>query len=74
MKSSNGRADKILGKTVEIVGLAKEFVGSAVSAVPPAAVAWAGVCLLLPVCYFISQGCSLALLAPTFTELMIMFY
>ncbi|KAI9650863.1 hypothetical protein NHQ30_000898 [Ciborinia camelliae] len=42
MKSSSGKADKILEKTVKIVGLAKDFVGAAVSAEPHAAVAWAG--------------------------------
>ncbi|TGO86170.1 hypothetical protein BPOR_0327g00020 [Botrytis porri] len=43
-----GRADKVFKKTIEIVGLAKDFVGSVVSAEPHGAVAWAGVCLFLP--------------------------
>ncbi|KAF7861978.1 hypothetical protein EAF04_007858 [Stromatinia cepivora] len=48
MNSPSTRADKVLEKTVKIVGLAKDFVGSVVSAEPHAAVAWAGVCLFLP--------------------------
>ncbi|KAJ8063177.1 hypothetical protein OCU04_008416 [Sclerotinia nivalis] len=48
MNSPSSRADKALEKTVEIVGLAKDFVGSVISAEPHAAVAWAGVCLFLP--------------------------
>ncbi|KAA8565832.1 hypothetical protein EYC84_009652 [Monilinia fructicola] len=49
MNSPSGRADKVLEKTIKIVGLAKDFVGSIVSVEPHAAVAWAGVCLFLPV-------------------------
>ncbi|TGO54842.1 hypothetical protein BCON_0101g00140 [Botryotinia convoluta] len=48
LNTPGGRADKVLEKTVEIVELAKDFVGSVVSAEPHRAVAWAGVCLLLP--------------------------
>ncbi|KAF7891251.1 uncharacterized protein EAF02_001576 [Botrytis sinoallii] len=48
MNSPSGRANKVFEKTIEIVGLAKDFVGSVVSAEPHGAVAWAGVCLFLP--------------------------
>ncbi|KAM0317008.1 hypothetical protein ACHAO8_002814 [Botrytis cinerea] len=48
MNVPSGRADKVFEKTVEIVGLAKDFVGSVVSAEPHGALAWAGVCLFLP--------------------------
>ncbi|KAF7950258.1 hypothetical protein EAE96_007549 [Botrytis aclada] len=48
MCAPSGRADKAFKKTIEIVGLAKNFVGSVVSAEPHGAVAWAGVCLFLP--------------------------
>lgn len=37
-------------KAVKIMVAAKDFVSSAVSAEPHAALAWAGVCLFLPVC------------------------
>ncbi|KAF5870542.1 putative ankyrin repeat protein [Botrytis fragariae] len=47
MNAPSGRADKVFKKTIEIVGLAKDFVGSVVSAEPHGAVAWAGVCLFL---------------------------
>jgi hypothetical protein len=36
-------------KTILVVLSAKDFIGSAVSAEPHAALAWAGVCLILPV-------------------------
>lgn len=48
MNSTSSRAGKVLEKTVKIVGLAKDLVGSAVSAEPHATIAWAGVCLFLP--------------------------
>ncbi|TGO26200.1 hypothetical protein BPAE_0064g00160 [Botrytis paeoniae] len=48
MNAPSGRADKVFKKTIGIVGLAKDFVGSVVSAEPHGAVAWAGVCLFLP--------------------------
>lgn len=47
-------------KTVEIVGLAKDFVGSVASAEPHAAIAWTGVCFLLPASYSVSQAFALA--------------
>ena len=34
---------------VKVIGWAKEFVGSAIEPLPPGSIAWAGVCLLLPV-------------------------
>ncbi|KAF7941863.1 uncharacterized protein EAE97_006700 [Botrytis byssoidea] len=48
MNAPSGRVDKGFEKTTEIVGLAKDFVGFVVSAEPHGAVAWAGVCLFLP--------------------------
>ena len=37
-------------QAIKIVVAAKEFVSSAVSSEPHAALAWAGVCIFLPVC------------------------
>ncbi|KAF7891870.1 hypothetical protein EAF00_008172 [Botryotinia globosa] len=48
MNAASGRGDEVFEKTIEIVGLAKDFVESVVSTEPHGAVAWAGVCLFLP--------------------------
>ena len=42
-----------IGKVVKVVAAAKDFVGAALASDPHAALAWAGICTLLPVNYLL---------------------
>lgn len=44
------RVKDLIKPVLSVIEWSKEFVGQAVQPSPPASIAWAGVCLLLPVC------------------------
>lgn len=46
-RQASSKVSEGVGKVIDVVQISKEFIGNALQSCPPAALAWAGVCLII---------------------------